>query len=643
MINLKVLILTSEEILASKRGIVDVASSRTFFDSELDNYIKLLVSSNIPFDVKSHQEIELDNIIVERTIQYSTIILTVSENQLSDHLITILTDVSFQHGVCIIASFNQVGSKLKKIFGIDRIIGRRLSLRCIVAIQSDNFHDSKVENRVKLGNGIKIGWQRFGLRRHPIRYLKIHIRKFLRQVYFYFKVSIVSEVKIFAFINNTTNPAITMYPFGKASNYYISLQSNAFLSNLTSLHKVVKDIILKNSGWGMVNINLENTMVLRMDDPGTCERIYLKGYDSRLMTKNEWKKIKKILAKHNAKLSVMYIPKWIDDANSANGALYINGKKIEKRQPGTIYNSRDVTFIRNISGNTQLKYDYSSEYQALCDAFDSGLIEIESHGLTHVDPHIDDWFSANDRYSNLAWYHEFRHVYENCDVKDSKIIYILNESYKNIEECFGVLPTTITPSGHEQSRNADILAFEEGYKLFSSGYNATKKSGLIIRNDKIESIFFEITKPSISHLESGYPVVGVFHDYDMSTRGKDWIDETIRQWLELGFNKIITLKELAGYLCASINGKISDKTMYIDVDVSRTGDVSNKIESRYFFQKSMEIEVTIPKKSKIKAIELEGKRYEGFTKSSSSNKIKLSVPPFFYKDKQVIKIRFELL
>ena len=636
------MLLTSKKILKPDTKVVGDTPLSPFGDKEIEDYIELLSACNITFDIKYHDELSFDDIISNEWINYSTIILTLPEKQLSEENINTIKKVSHDFGVSIIASYNRTNKRTKQLFGIDRIKGRRFSFPCTISIYKNKLIDSRIESEIKLGDGWKIPLQRWGLRRHPIRYIKQHFKKFYEQVFFYMKVEALPGAESLSVIKGTTAPAILRYQYGKAMNFYIALHSDFFLDRFNSLHRIVREFIRQNSGSGMVSFDLADTMVLRMDDPGTCERVYLKGYDTKILGKEDWKRMLELLRKYRAKLSVMYVPLWVDDGNLENGRLFIKGKEVTDRKGGAIYHSKDVSFVKNNGNNNKLAYDYVREFDALKEGLISGNIDIESHGLTHVDTNLDRWLDAKDRYSNLNWYiSEFRHVCDNQDSAEEEQAQVLQESARKIEEFFGISPSAIAPSGHEQSKDSEQIAHANGYKLFSSDYNSIYSKGPVIRNDKIRSIFFEQTKPDFSFSHSGYPLIGVFHDDDIVKRGMEWLDEIIKGWKEKGINKFITLRELVGYLCSSVEAYQEDNNMYIEVNISKTGGVSNTHESRYFFKHRMVIYIKVPKGKVPKAIEIEGKVWEDYEYYQPQCQVRLTLPPFRSKDEHKILVTFE--
>jgi len=639
VITLKVLLLTSKATLPPSTNLIGDSPFNPRGDKEVVDYIELLTASNIPFDLKYIDNFVFNDCIEKDKIKYSTIIFTEPETLLSAEQIDLFQKLSHHYGISIIASYNKIGPLTKSFFGIEKVIGKKICFPCLIDVNTSDFSDKNIAPGIKLGNGFQISWQKWGLKRHPIRYFKKHIKKFLQQVFVYQKVISVDESKIHATIKNSSDPVIQSYQYGRAVNYYIALQSDTYLDRFNSLHRIVREIIRKNSGWGMVECNLADTMVLRMDDPGTCERIYLDGYNTEILDKKVWDEIFKLLQTIKAKLSVMYVPLWVDDANINNGRLFIGDKEVQNRKPGAIYHSKDVIFYKNTNKGKHT-YNYKTEFAALQSGAQNGWLDIESHGLTHVDPDITSWSKAQDRYSNFNWYHEFRHVPLNKDVIEPEQQKIVQQSAEEIYSSFGVWPSSLTPSGHEQSENSEQIALDRGFKLFSSEYNTFKKGSQAIRNGKIQSVFLENTNPEYSFSAAGYPVVGIFHDYEVAKMGVVWLNEKIQEWQNVGVKKIIPLRELCGYLCSEIEAHTTDDFLSLSIDISNTGDFADTPGSQYFSKHQMDIDITIPKKKTVKTVSIGDTHWQNYHYSKSFGLLKVSLPPFNNKTRQEVTVSF---
>ncbi|MDX9979156.1 MAG: hypothetical protein RBU25_03815, partial [Lentisphaeria bacterium] len=531
---LRVLLLASSAFDGQAASAAGTRALRTDSNAELHEYLRLLLAANIPFDVLGHHELRIDHILKGSAIAYASIILTIPYRRLSSQTIDIIRTVSHDHGVSVLAAADRVGGALKEVFGIADIAGKRFCLPCRVS-KTEFLRDLPgIPADFALGPGLRIPIQRHGLRKHPRRYVTAHLDKLTAQPFFYLKTRAAPGTRVLATIQGTADPAIYAYTFGKARNYFIAVQASRFLAQPSPLHRIVTACLKGNSGWGMAAINLEHTMVLRMDDPGTCERVYLRGYDTRLLDAEDWRGMVEVLESFDARLSVMYVPLWVDDGSAANGRLFVEGRDITPRRPGAQYPSKDVRFVRRLPDGSDRTYDYAAEFSALQETQASGRVDIESHGLNHLDPHLDHWLAAEDRYANYEWFHEFRHVVQDRDVAEADQVRILRRGAELIRAYFGAAPCAVTPSGHHQSRTTERLAHSLGYRLFSSDWQSIDKHGTVLRNDKIPALFFESTAPTPEALSAGFPVVGVFHDYDIARHGVSWLAESLAAWKAAG-------------------------------------------------------------------------------------------------------------
>ena len=115
-------------------------------------------------------------------------------------------------------------------------------------------------------------------------------------------------------------------------------------------------------------------------------------------------------------------------------------------------------------------------------------------------------------------------------------------------------PYAFTPSGHMHDRGCDILAHKAGYSLFSADYTGIAKDNLLIRNKKIVSLFLNFKEPTPFARESGYPVIGVVHDYEIKDDVANFVT-IMDKWKQRGIQKFISLKDLIASLCATIESQ----------------------------------------------------------------------------------------
>ena len=244
--------------------------------------------------------------------------------------------------------------------------------------------------------------------------------------------------------------------------------------------------------------------------------------------------------------------------------MFLNGKKANERKPGNIHDSAAVTY--QSSRGRQERYDHASEYRGLKRLLRGRRIDIHSHGLTHLDPDHDTWSKARDRRTDSRWYHEFFHVRKNAVVKEELQLKAMVAAKEKIEELFEVSPYAFTPSGHMHDAYCDILAHKAGYSLFSSDYTGIAKDDLLIRNRKIVSVFLNFKEPTSFARASGYPVIGVVHDYEIKNNVTKLVN-IANAWREKGIERFITLKDLIASLCATVDARYLEGESVIALDI----------------------------------------------------------------------------
>lgn len=544
---LAVLLVTSET--SSKNDFVSIGQAKpSFNDSEFANYVELLSASNICFDIIRPENISLDTFISDNTIRYAVVIFTLPITSLTDSQISICQKVSYDLGISLIASYHNADERSKSFFGIRNLQRKRPLWPLKVKIV--NWPGDSREDEVVADYGLSAGLP--GIRKRGLR--KLNVKQTLIKGFKLLQSLILPYIKVDlepdAFVLSTTMKDIPLawsYQYGKAINYYFALHKDIFLNKFNEMHRLVRSTIEANSGFGMVSIDLEGSMVLRLDDPGACSADYLRT--KGILEENDWDEFGKLLKEKKIPLSVMYTPGWVDDGDKKSGALFIDDVEILKRRAGSLYNSARVKYIPSNSKNGS--YDHASEFRGLKKLIEKGLVDIHSHGLTHLDTDHKRWSEAEDKNTNTQWYHEFFHVKSGKKVHKNGQLQAMVSSRDKIKEFFGKTPCALTPSGHRHDSDCDLLAHNAEYMLFSADYTGILKKNILIRNWKIPSLFLYLKDPTPFASRSGYPFVGVVHDYEIK-KGLKQFKDIIEKWNTNGIRKFISMQELTASLCISI-------------------------------------------------------------------------------------------
>jgi hypothetical protein len=123
-----------------------------------------------------------------------------------------------------------------------------------------------------------------------------------------------------------------------------------------------------------------------------------------------------------------------------------------------------------------LHQDYASTRQGLKDAADAGVLDIESHGWTHMEPDLESppgpWWTADlgGEGSVDGWYSEFEDKRRGVEVPAVTQMYHMQRSLAELQQDFGKQVLELKPRGDSWSKsqfnNTAGLAARVGFGLF---------------------------------------------------------------------------------------------------------------------------------------------------------------------------------
>ena len=123
-----------------------------------------------------------------------------------------------------------------------------------------------------------------------------------------------------------------------------------------------------------------------------------------------------------------------------------------------------------------LHQDYASTHEGLKDAADSGVIDIESHGWTHMEPDLDStpgpWWTADlaGEGSVVGWYGEFADQRRGEEIPAVTQLYHMERSLEELQQDFGKRPLELKPGNNSWSKSqfnhTAGLAARVGFGLF---------------------------------------------------------------------------------------------------------------------------------------------------------------------------------
>jgi hypothetical protein len=318
-------------------------------------------------------------------------------------------------------------------------------------------------------------------------------------------------------------------------------------------------------------LDLEGTLVLRMDDPGGAQNVHLKSWYHRKLDEAEWAAVGTLLAERGARLSIAYVAGWIDDGDAnptstgswaKRGCLSVDGRA-PKRVPGRVYPSPLVRYYDRAGHAPGTLHDYEAEFRGVQALRRAGVADVELHGYTHMHPDRASWASAPDRYEAVHWFREFSRSAEPTIAELAPPERPLAVGLATLRRYFSVRPTTLVCPGDDFTHHVQERALGLGVSLVSSYYLALRCDGRFCWSTHVCAPYLD--EPDARWFRSGLPVIGYFHDRDLARDGIDWLARWLDRWREAGARRLIDFRELAAGLDRrfSLDGRADEARLVV--------------------------------------------------------------------------------
>jgi hypothetical protein len=209
------------------------------------------------------------------------------------------------------------------------------------------------------------------------------------------------------------------------------------------------------------NIDYAHSVIFELDDWGTADKGFLSYW--RYLEPGEATIRQYLIApleEHHAVASAEAVPGYVD------------------RKSESIVSP----WSRNFTDLYGLHQDYASTRRGLRDAVARGVLEIESHGWTHMDPDLESppgpWWTANlaGEASVDGWYGEFADHRREREVPAATQLFHMRRSLAELRDDFGQQALELKPGNDAWSKsqfnNTARLAGRVGFGLFH-GDNAS--------------------------------------------------------------------------------------------------------------------------------------------------------------------------
>ncbi|WP_276502529.1 hypothetical protein [Terrimonas pollutisoli] len=313
---------------------------------------------------------------------------------------------------------------------------------------------------------------------------------------------------------------------------------------------LLKQLLIVENLYPVAWFEWKNTMILRMDDPGSSQPVHDNSFQTAKLGEEEWDLIGQTLLERNARMSLAYVPAWVDDGDSTRGRLEIDGLPTV-RTAGNIYPSPSVKYYKNLANGHTRVFDYEDEFRGIEKLRNSGLAEVELHGYTHIHPDKKAWLKADDRYENKKWFREFGKSAVSFINSLAEEKHPLLSGIEAFQKNFQSLPSTLICPGEEFTNNVLEKVLKSGLNLVSSYYLGMRIGHQLCWNQHVCSPYLDLANPR--WFEQELPVVGYFHDFDVSIHGTGWFSEQLEKWQEAGAKFFIDFRELSTILSHTVS------------------------------------------------------------------------------------------
>ena len=504
-----------------------------FPGSRLKNYVELVHGFGFPFEILDVNTLQWHHLIAAGESRFSSVLFTCPLRRLHATRLAWLEQASRDHGISLIAdAFLFSDATFFTPFGLEQCSGLSLAYHRI------ETPDQRCLYRPKPYPYSSAGWD-IGVR---------PLLRFLLQSWFSRKVAFKGRISHCAVFRQQT-PAVVACPFGKAMNYFMNFHPSLALKDGCPLHAALRDLLRANPHCPAVSIPLDQVACLRLDDPGSCERVHLEGYNPGVVSSQEWGKVMQIVRAHGAHLNLAYVPGWVDDGDVNKGSLHYQGQAVRHRTGGKSYHAWEVSYAK---AGVPESHNYVAEYGALQHGVGEGRITILSHGLTHLTPDVQAWLRSQDKYTKKEWYREFRAMVTPASQTPSMVRDRMRQSVTWIQAAFGLTPRILVPSAHEQTPETVGFARDAGFKIFSSRTTFFLYRNTILANRKLGAVSSAGMADCIALLQAGYPIIFAFHDYDIFRYGSTWLQNLISSLEDLGVRRFISMEEFGVLLMATL-------------------------------------------------------------------------------------------
>jgi len=189
------------------------------------------------------------------------------------------------------------------------------------------------------------------------------------------------------------------------------------------------------------------------------------------------------------------------------------------------------------------------------------LADIEVHGFTHLHPDRMLWANSADRYTNISWFREFGREKIDYLKKHPDHEHPLLAGINAIRKYFDTNCSTLICPGDEFTNDVLNKVLQTKLLMVSSYYLAIRIGKQLCWSQHICAPYLDTAEAK--WFDSPLPVVGYFHDFDVSINGTGWFKKNLKAWENAGAKNMIDFREAAGRLSHLLSAELHGKQLEI--------------------------------------------------------------------------------
>ncbi len=315
-------------------------------------------------------------------------------------------------------------------------------------------------------------------------------------------------------VAQASHPVVTIHQLSDSSSaVWLGIPSPSLFTSSSFWRSLLFRSVVLDLGFVVTpNVDYAHAITLELDDWGTSDKGFLSYWHDREPDEEGLQRDLILpLKRHHFTASVE-----------------VNSGFVDRQSKRLLY-----PWTQKFTDSYGLLQDYASTQRGLIAGADAGILDIESHGWSHMQPDLDSkpgpWWTANpsDEGSVLGWYAEFWDQRRGKDIPAATQTFHMKQSLAALERDFGRQPLEIKPGNniwsHSQFTHTAALAARLGFGLFHGGPDVfyldqelvLDMAGVVL-NEETSYDSLSAFVPSRWNAHPDGPVLLTFHDRDVS-------------------------------------------------------------------------------------------------------------------------------